>query len=203
MFQLGLNPDNGGVGAKRSDARRLREQMQRLFNAAVSFEQTIVQEGRQGEGRVNMTVASRVMLWWSPRDPAQAALWGSWVELSRTMAAPIIGCPAAWRVRMRRVQPKCVAIEEHATLRCRIPWCPSLAGTNMHRTLEATIRTLAVLSLAYCASGYCREEWTAALAKARQDGADLPVRIADFAPPGLFAPIAYLDLVERRGGQSA
>jgi hypothetical protein len=67
---------------------------------------------------------------------------------------------------------------------------------NMHRTLEETIRTVAVLSPAYCASTYCQQEWTAALAKAGQDGADrlLPVRIADFTPPGLFAPIAYIDL---------
>jgi hypothetical protein len=75
---------------------------------------------------------------------------------------------------------------------------------NMHRTLEATIRTLAVLSPAYCASGYCQQEWTAALAKAGQDGADrlLPVRIADFATPGLFAPIAYLDLVGVEEGEA-
>lgn len=74
MFQLGLNPDNGGAGAKRSDARRLREQMQRLFNAVISFEHTTIQDGRQGDGRINMIVASASMLWWSPRDPAQAAL---------------------------------------------------------------------------------------------------------------------------------
>lgn len=59
MFQLDLNPDNGSVGAKRSDARRLREQMQRLFNAMISFDQTAIQKGRQGESRVNMTVANR------------------------------------------------------------------------------------------------------------------------------------------------
>lgn len=37
---------------------------------------------------------------------------------------------------------------------------------NMHRALEETIRTLAILSPAYCTSNYCQQEWTAALAKA-------------------------------------
>jgi Plasmid encoded RepA protein len=82
MFQIGLNVDNGSVGAKRSDARRLRDQMERLFNAVISFEQAIPGDGRHGDHRINMTVASESMLWWSPQDPHQAALWGSWVELS-------------------------------------------------------------------------------------------------------------------------
>ena len=75
---------------------------------------------------------------------------------------------------------------------------------NMHRALEETIRTLAVLSPAYFAFPYCQQEWTAALAKAGQDGADrlLPVRIVDFAPPGLLAPIAYLDLVDVEEGEA-
>lgn len=87
MFQLGLNPDNGSVGAKRSDARRLREQMQRLFNAMISFDQTAIQKGRQGESRVNMTVANRYAVW-SPRDASQAALWGA------GEAAPSINLPS-------------------------------------------------------------------------------------------------------------
>jgi hypothetical protein len=38
LEKLGLNSSNGSVGAKRSDARRLREQMQRLFNSIISFQ---------------------------------------------------------------------------------------------------------------------------------------------------------------------
>jgi hypothetical protein len=68
---------------------------------------------------------------------------------------------------------------------------------SMHRALEESVRTIAVLSPAYMESRHCRQEWTAALAKAAQDGADrlLPVRIADFQPPGALAPIVYIDLV--------
>jgi Plasmid encoded RepA protein len=117
MFQLGLNPDNGGVGAKRSDARRLREQMQRLFNAAVSFEHTTIQEGRQGEGRVNMTVASRVMLWWSRRDPSQAALWGSWVELSKEFFEAITANPVPLDMRaLKALKRSPLALDLYAWL---------------------------------------------------------------------------------------
>jgi hypothetical protein len=38
MRELGLNPDTGG--GKRGDARRLRDQMERLFRAIISFEIT-------------------------------------------------------------------------------------------------------------------------------------------------------------------
>ena len=37
MAKLGLNPSNGGTGAKHSDARRLRDQMERLFRGTISF----------------------------------------------------------------------------------------------------------------------------------------------------------------------
>jgi hypothetical protein len=88
MFQLGLNPDNGSVGAKRSDARRLREQMQRLFNAMISFDQTAIQKGRQGESRVNMTVASR----YAVVEPTRCLAGGTVGELGE--AAPSINLPS-------------------------------------------------------------------------------------------------------------
>ena len=99
MFQLGLNTDNGSVGAKRSDARRLRDQMERLFNAVISFEQAIPGDGRSGDHRINMTVASEALLWWSPQDPQQATLWGSWVELSKKFFDAITAHPVPLDMR--------------------------------------------------------------------------------------------------------
>jgi hypothetical protein len=55
MAELGLNSSNGSSGAKRSDARRLRDQMQRLFRARLSFQGTPERNGRQGEARLDMT----------------------------------------------------------------------------------------------------------------------------------------------------
>src|SRR3954469_16440818 len=44
MRELGLDPDNGSTGAKRSDARRLKDQMMRLFQATISFDR--IADGR-------------------------------------------------------------------------------------------------------------------------------------------------------------
>jgi hypothetical protein len=115
MFQLGLNPATGR--GPRGDARRLREQMQRLFNAVISFDHTTMQEGRQGEGRINMTVASRVMLWWSPRDPSQAALWGSWVELSKEFFDAITANPVPLDMRaLKALKRSPLALDLYAWL---------------------------------------------------------------------------------------
>ena len=68
---------------------------------------------------------------------------------------------------------------------------------NMHNALEGSERTIAILSEAYFASKFCEDEWTAALAKSTPDNRRLlPIRIADIARPGLFAPIASLDLFD-------
>ena len=50
MAELGLNSSNGSSGAKRSDARRLRGQMERLFRARISFENTGTDRDRRDLG---------------------------------------------------------------------------------------------------------------------------------------------------------
>lgn len=79
MLEIGLNPNNGR-GA-RSDARRLSEQMRRLFRARLSISYEINRPAQRGEGWLDMQVAPRGHLFWDPRDPGQDALWGSWIEL--------------------------------------------------------------------------------------------------------------------------
>jgi len=78
MRQLGLDPRRGG---KRSDARRLQEQMQRLFQAVISFQQEHEEAGHTGTAWLNMQVAPKGVLWWDERQPEQGALWESWVQL--------------------------------------------------------------------------------------------------------------------------
>ncbi|MFM7855625.1 MAG: replication protein RepA, partial [Flammeovirgaceae bacterium] len=83
MQEIGLNPNNGGSGAKRSDARRLRDQMERLFRATISFEQTREENGRMGDAWMNMNVASKTMVWWDDKQPNQSTLFANWVELGQ------------------------------------------------------------------------------------------------------------------------
>lgn len=82
MASLGLNLSNGGTGAKRSDARRLREQMERLFRAIISFDYSLKGEGRSGHAWMDMQVAPDGVLWWNENVTDENALWGSWIEVS-------------------------------------------------------------------------------------------------------------------------
>jgi hypothetical protein len=88
MRQLGLNPDNGSPGAKRSDAHRLRDQMQRLFRASISFE--VIGRGREWR---NMDVAPEGALWWDLREPDQPGLFRSWIELGPNFFRAITDAP--------------------------------------------------------------------------------------------------------------
>jgi hypothetical protein len=87
MRELGLNPDNGR--GKRSDARRLRDQMERLFRARISFDQITL--GKRAW--VDMQVAPEGVLWWDERHPAQTTLWDSWIQLGEKFFEAITAAP--------------------------------------------------------------------------------------------------------------
>lgn len=81
MKAVGLNPDNGSTGAARSDARRLRDQMYRLFRCRVSFERE-TGGAKYGTAQwLDMPITSAASLWWDFREPRQGALFGSSLEL--------------------------------------------------------------------------------------------------------------------------
>ena len=90
MRELGLDTRSRG---KRSDAKRLRDQMERLFKATISFEQTRQEDGRTGEMWRDMKVAPEGMLWWDEKRLEQGALWGSWIELSKQFFEAITAAP--------------------------------------------------------------------------------------------------------------
>ena len=90
MTQLGLNPRNGGPGSKRSDRKRLHEQMERLFKAKISFEYTDANVNRW----LDMQVAPDGKLWWDLNaDGQQLALYESWVELGEKFFQAITEAP--------------------------------------------------------------------------------------------------------------
>jgi Plasmid encoded RepA protein len=91
MTDIGLNPSTGG--GQRGDATRLKNQMERLFNSLISFQSMIERDGRIGEARMNMAVATKTMFWWNPRDPEQSTLWGSWIELGKEFFEAITAAP--------------------------------------------------------------------------------------------------------------
>jgi hypothetical protein len=91
MRALGLDPDNGGLGAKRSDARRLKDQMIRLFRATISFD-------RRGEHKhewLDMQIAPEgsMCVWWDFNDTGQEDLFSSWIDLNERFFNAIINAP--------------------------------------------------------------------------------------------------------------
>ena len=74
MREAGINPDTGA--GKRGDAFRLKEQMNRLFAAAIGFQYAGMSRAHFGR-RLNMNVTRKTQLWWNPKDPSQGNLFES------------------------------------------------------------------------------------------------------------------------------
>lgn len=96
LLDVGLSPATGG--GRRSDAARLRLQMERLFQAAISFEY----RDEQTTQYRNMVVTDAASLWWDTRSPDQAALWGSYIELGERFFHAITQAPVPIDVRVIR-----------------------------------------------------------------------------------------------------
>lgn len=85
MEELGLDPYQGG---KRSDVKRLQEQMRRLFQSTISFTQYT-----KGQAWLNMQVAPKGMLWWDEKKPAQSTLFENWIHLGEDFFKAITSSP--------------------------------------------------------------------------------------------------------------
>ena len=115
MHELGLNPDNGT--GKRSDARRLRDQMERLFRAQISFERHFERDGFSGKRWLDMQVAPEGELWWDERTPDHPTLWGSWIELGDKFFQAITAAPVPVDVRaLRALKSSPLALDLYAWL---------------------------------------------------------------------------------------
>ena len=86
MRKLGLAPVGGGTTGART---RLRNQMDRLFNAHVS----LIYEDNHGKATVNSQIADRTELWWNPKRPDAPTLWDSKIELGEKFFNEIIHHP--------------------------------------------------------------------------------------------------------------
>ena len=86
MRSLGVYSSSGGRGGVQT---RLRNQMDRLFNAHVS----LIYEDECGKATVNSLIADSTAFWWNPRRPDQPSLWDSKIELSEKFFNEIIRHP--------------------------------------------------------------------------------------------------------------
>ena len=102
LGEIGFDPNTGG--GKRGDAKRVKEQTRRLFASTISFIQSgELMPEREGERRLNMSVASASELWWDPKYPDQVNLWDSWVELGEKFYAALTAAPVPVDLRALRV----------------------------------------------------------------------------------------------------
>ena len=86
MRALDVYSTSGGATGGRT---RLRNQMDRLFGAAVSL--TYADQHRTTV--VNSFIADEVHLWWNPKDPELPVLWESTIELGQKFFAEITRHP--------------------------------------------------------------------------------------------------------------
>jgi hypothetical protein len=115
MAELGLNPDTGG--GKRGDAKRLRDQMERLFRSRFSLERYEAHDGQTSNGWIDMQVAPKGQLWWSEKQPDQGALWGSWIELGEDFYRAITAAPVPVDMRaLRALKRSPLALDLYAWL---------------------------------------------------------------------------------------
>ena len=80
------------LGVYSSDGKaytRLRNQMDRLFNAHVS----LIYEDKRGKATVNSLIARRTEFWWNHKRPDESTLWESKIELSEDFFNEIICRP--------------------------------------------------------------------------------------------------------------
>jgi hypothetical protein len=94
MEELGLDPYQGG---KRSDVKRLQEQMRRLFQSTISFTQST-----RGYSWINMQVAPKGMLWWDEKKPTQTTLFENWIHLGEDFFKAITSSPVPVDMRILR-----------------------------------------------------------------------------------------------------
>lgn len=115
MSQLGLSSYTGR--GKRGDAKRLRDQMERLFRSRFSLERVRTQDTRVGKGWLDMQVAPQGELWWSIRTPDQNALWGSWIELGELFYEAVTSAPVPVDMRaLRALKRSPLALDLYAWL---------------------------------------------------------------------------------------
>ncbi len=114
LLKLGLDPSRGG---ERSDARRAREQMERLLHSIISFNASFKGKDCNGYAEENIQVAPRMVLWWSDKDPEQSALWGSWIEVSEDFYKAVMKAPHPLDIRvLRHIKDSSLGIDLYTIL---------------------------------------------------------------------------------------
>lgn len=111
---LGLHPNGGG---KRSDWKRLHDQMERTLAATISFKKVVEQDGVIGKARLNMPVASQSLLWWNYKKPEQGTIVSSFIVVSEEFAQALRTAPIPHDLRaIRALKQSPLALDLYGTM---------------------------------------------------------------------------------------
>ena len=133
MGELGLTPTGGRWGT----ITRLREQMKRLFSARVSA----VYEDTDRFRFSSLQIASEVDLWWDPKKPEQAAVFGSSVQLTDPFFEEIVRRPVPIDMRaLRALKKSPLGLDLYQWLTYRLSYLKEpteIAWTSLHKQFGA------------------------------------------------------------------
>jgi hypothetical protein len=122
LIAIGLNPYTGG--GPRSDRKRLKDQMERLFHAKITF----LDKGEQGTAQrsswLDRSVTTAGELWWDvvESEPNQLSLWNSWILLGEVFYADIVKNPVPLDLRaLRALKRSPLALDLYAWV-CYRAW---------------------------------------------------------------------------------
>ena len=96
MRELGLDSSSG------AGRRRLRAQMDRLFNTTVS----LTYEHENGKQFVASRVADRGEFWWDTKHPDQSSLWESKIRLGEELFSEIIAHPVPLDMKILKIMKR-------------------------------------------------------------------------------------------------
>jgi hypothetical protein len=90
MRELELNPSSGGT---RSDATRLKTQMERLFRALISFERHASGDSSKSKQWLDMQIVSSGQYWWNTNEGGSGGTFQSSIELGDRFYESILDAP--------------------------------------------------------------------------------------------------------------
>ena len=137
---------------------RLRNQMNRLFNASVR----LVYKNEHGEATVSSSVADRTEFWWNERKPDEPSLWDSKIRLGEDLFNEIIQHPVPLDMNILAALKRSAlasistsgstTASSRSALRCGSPGRRSTASSERTRTRQTTSSSSTLSARTPCAS---------------------------------------------------
>ena len=113
MLNIGLNPDNGA--GKRSDKRRLKNQVERFMRVRINFDQA--HASGDGYAFADTLISERGQFWWTAKHEDQEGLFQSYIVLSESFDRQVMHtCVPLDMMALRALKNSCLHLDLYA-------WC--------------------------------------------------------------------------------